>query len=358
MLSYLDQILDCFASMDIEGLRMYLKDEYEYQKASKEVFLNRIEEIFEKMNLLGDSSLKVFPGACCHSGCNPEMTRAGYRFIGDVTHNFFDLRFIIAPRENDQVKDITEIFNCNYFLTNENTRELGERFEVLIFKDEELDFHSTPEHLIYTDQAIRAQSELVSIPIQTIDWEYALSWLFRHKQTFNYVYENDNTFEVSKWTKFKFTYRDLEEVIEIFQKLAQFEIFKFSSLQIEENEVELISVILKIEEILDSSLMFFRKKIEFNNLDYYWNFRNEFYLIGELISEVGRWMDEWFYPTQKMLVEKYFALSEGEIDKIIELDYLEETDLKLDLLFTHMGIRKKAELIGEWIPYYLRKENA
>jgi len=351
--TYLQLILDCFAAMDIEGLRLYLKEEHDYQNASKEVFLDKIEGIFEELQKSGDSSLKVYPGACRHSACNPDLSRTGYRFIGDISRNFFDLRFITEPKENDQIVDITEIFNCNYFLTNEDTGELGEHYEVFIFKDEEIDFPKTPEYSIYADRAIQAQMELSSGPNQSIDWEDALNWLFRHKVTYEYICENDDLVEVLSWTKFKFNYQDLGEVIEVFQMLAQFEILEFLSLNMGENEEKLMSGILKIEEILDHSLLFFHRKIEFDESGYHWNFGSEFNLRGGLIAEVGKWMDEWFYPTQKMLVEKYFALTEAELDRIIEFDEVPEFERRYDILTTHMDIRKKALENGERIPFYL-----
>lgn len=353
MKTYLQLILDCFASMDIEGLRLFLKEGYEYQNASKEVFLNKIEELFEKFQKSGDSSLKVFPGACCYSGCNPDLPRTGYRFVGDVSHNFFDLRFILEQKKNNQVTDIIEIFNCNYFLTNENTEELGEHFSVFIFKDEEIDFLKTPEFSIYADRAIQAQTELTLAPKKSIDWKDALNWLFRHKPTYEYIEENDDFIEALRWTKFKFIYQDLSEVIEVFQKLDQFEILEFSSLSMEDNEEELISGVLKIEEMLDCSLLFFHQKIELDEFGFYWKFGGEFCLRGGLIAEVGRWLNTWFYPSQKMLVNKYFALTEAELDRIVELDEVPEFEQRYHILTTHMNIRKKALENGNWIPFYL-----
>lgn len=353
MKNYLQLILDCFTAMDIESLRLYLKEEHEYQNASKEVFLNKIEELFEKFQNSGDSSLKIFPGACCHSGCNPDLPRTGYRFIGDVSHNFFDLRFIMEQKEDGQVSDITEIFNCNSFLTNEYTGELGEHFEVFIFKDEAIDFLKTPEYSIYADRATQAQIQLTSGPNKSIDWEDALNWLFRHRPTYEYIEENDDFIEALSWTKFKFNYQDLSEVMEVFQKLDQFDILEFLSFNMEDNEEELISGVLKIEEILDCSLLFFHQKIESDELGFYWKFGGEFYLRGGLLTEVGRWMSTWFYPSQKILTEKYFALTEAELDRIIEFDEVPEFMRRYDILTTHMDIRKKALENGERIPFYL-----
>jgi hypothetical protein len=180
-----------------------------------------------------------------------------------------------------------------------------------------------------------------------------VNWLLRHKITFEYIYENDDFTEVLRWTKFKFNYQDLGDTIEVFQMLSQFEILEFSSLNMEDNEEELISGILKIEEILGYSLLFFHQKIESNEYRYYWNFEDEIFLRGGLIAEVGKWMNEWFYPSQKVLVEKYFALTEGELDRIVELDEVPEFERRYDILTTHLDIRKKAFENGEWIPLYL-----
>lgn len=353
MKTYLQLILDCFASMDIEGLRLYLKDEYEYQNTSKDVFLNKIEEIFLKLKRSSDSSLLVFPGSCCHLGCSPELTRSGFRFIGDISRGFFELRFIVKEYEGDTDVDITEIFNCNYFVTNEETENLGERYEVFIFRDEELDFVSSPDHLIYTDQAIRAKEELATLDDHYIAWEYAVNWLFNNKQTYDYIYENNHYVKPLRWTEFDGLYWELSEVVEVFQKLAQFEVSEFLSLKIDRHEKEMISGILKVEEILDSSLLFFHQKIESDENGYYWKFGREFYLRGGLVTEVGKWMHTWFYPSQKLLVEKYFALTEAELDQIVEFDEVPEFERRYHILTTHMNIRKKAIENGNWIPFYL-----
>jgi hypothetical protein len=121
----------------------------------------------------------------------------------------------------------------------------------------------------------------------TVEYPPALKLLFRHKITYEYIYENDDFTEVLRWTKFKFNYQDLGEVNEVFQMLGQFEILDFSSLNMEENEEELISGILKIEEILGYSLLFFHQKIESNEYGYYWNFEDEIFLTERMAGAIA-----------------------------------------------------------------------
>lgn len=84
----------------------------------------------------------------------------------------------------------------------------------------------------------------------------------------------------------------------------------------------------------------------------YWN---QLLIVGDEIDKMGKLLIEVFQPTQRNLVEKFFALTEDEIEKILELDDLEETDLNLNFLSTHLNIREKAKMNGEWIPFYLGK---
>lgn len=352
MKTYLQLILDCFAVMDIDGLRLYLKDEFEYQNTSKEVFLDKIEVLFEKLKKSGDSSLKVSAGTCKNSECNPDSIRSGYRFIGNHSKNFFDLRVITSGDGLDQAIDIIDIFDCDSFDTFENTGELGEKFSVLIYFDEEVRFYKSPEFLIYRRKALESFEELFTTPIKTVKLETVENWLSLNRLTADYILENDSDLEILSWMRFSYEYGWLDSLLQTIQNLNQADI----QLVIENDaEERLIEKILHIEMILETGYNFCRV-LQKEGRSYSLNYCKMLLIVGNEINKIGGFLVEIFQPLQKSLVEKYFALTEDEIDKILELEDLEETDLNLDLLSTHLNIREKAKMNGEWIPYYLGKD--
>jgi len=67
--SYIQTILNAFSSMDIAMLRNQLKDEYSYQDATKDIFLNEIEKFFKRRKDAGDTKLIIYEGECTDETC-------------------------------------------------------------------------------------------------------------------------------------------------------------------------------------------------------------------------------------------------------------------------------------------------
>ena len=66
---YLKSILGYFTSMDMDSLRLHLKDEYCYQDTTKEIFLTEVESIFEAHKNSGDTDLIPYEGKCAGKIC-------------------------------------------------------------------------------------------------------------------------------------------------------------------------------------------------------------------------------------------------------------------------------------------------
>jgi len=105
--------------MDIEKLRLYLKDKYTYEDTTKEKFLNEIEQIFEAHRNSGDTELIIYKGACAGSKICDNCGKKGYRFVGNHSKNYMDLLFEF---EGDDIKDI---YSCSYFETDVDIENLG-----------------------------------------------------------------------------------------------------------------------------------------------------------------------------------------------------------------------------------------
>jgi hypothetical protein len=122
--TFIQTILSAFAAMDIDGLRLFLKDKYTYQETTKKIFLNKIEEVFEAYKNSGDTELLVYKGACSGSKKCDNCGKKGYRFVGNHSKNYMDLLFEI---ESDNIKDI---FDCMHFKTDVDIENLGMKADI------------------------------------------------------------------------------------------------------------------------------------------------------------------------------------------------------------------------------------
>ncbi|HKI89285.1 MAG TPA: hypothetical protein VKA38_09675, partial [Draconibacterium sp.] len=131
--SYLHTILHHFISMNIDGLHLCLKDRYTYQETTKNIFLDKIADIFEAHRNSGDSRLQLYVGACDGKECD-NCGKNGYRFVGDHSKNYLDLIF---ETEGD---DITDIYSCSEFKTETEIPGLGSGASIWINLDERSSF--------------------------------------------------------------------------------------------------------------------------------------------------------------------------------------------------------------------------
>lgn len=122
--NYYQTILSYFISMDIDNLRVHLKDEYTYQDTTKEILLNEIEKIFEAYKNSGDTALTLYEGVCTGSIACDNCGKKGYRFVGNNSKNYMDLLFEI---DGD---DIMDIFECVQFKTDVDIEKLGIKADI------------------------------------------------------------------------------------------------------------------------------------------------------------------------------------------------------------------------------------
>lgn len=129
-MTYIQSILNFFTSMDINSLRYFLKDEYTYEDTTKEIFLDKIESIFEAHRDCGDTELLLYKGACASTTCE-NCGMSGYRFVGNHSKNYMDLLFEIDGN------DIRDIFECVQFKTDVNIENLGMKADIDVDLDEQ-----------------------------------------------------------------------------------------------------------------------------------------------------------------------------------------------------------------------------
>jgi len=102
MSEYMQTILNAFSLLDIETLRIHLKD-YDYQDTTKTVFLRALEKVFVNFKNAGDTELNIYEGKCIGKSC-PNFGKKGFRFVGNKSkQRYLDLIFEIEGDDIDEV---------------------------------------------------------------------------------------------------------------------------------------------------------------------------------------------------------------------------------------------------------------
>ena len=169
-----ENIINSIKRMDVEMLNSFLDDSMTYQEASKDVFLEKIKDVFLRLKDLNDRNLKHYSGKCISKKCNNTGCN-GYRFQGNVSKVYLDL---IIKESDERIQDI---FHCYDFLPDESEVESNYPITIAIGRDEEASFKPSEDYLITFQQAEDAYKELISDEISYLYKEDYYQWLQKHK---------------------------------------------------------------------------------------------------------------------------------------------------------------------------------
>ncbi|MEN9522042.1 MAG: hypothetical protein RL065_419 [Bacteroidota bacterium] len=104
-----DAIVHFIHKMDTEMIDAILDNGITYYGLKKEIFIDKLQIVFDTFFSKGNNLLNSFEGVCtnCSKGCK------GFSFIGNKTNNYMDLLF--------EIKDgkITNIYECGSFKLND-----------------------------------------------------------------------------------------------------------------------------------------------------------------------------------------------------------------------------------------------
>ena len=90
--------------MDTEMLSLVLDEIRIYQEVNKDVFISKLEDVFNQFKAKGDTELIPSPGKCGSEDCTNQGCK-GYSFFGNVSKEY--ISFIID--ENDGA--VANIYN-------------------------------------------------------------------------------------------------------------------------------------------------------------------------------------------------------------------------------------------------------
>ncbi len=345
--TYIETILNCFTTLDIEKLRFYLKEEYSYQDTTKEVFLNEIGKIFDAHKNSGDTALLIYSGKCAGETCG-NCGKGGYRFVGNHSKNYLSLIFI------EDGDDIQDIFTCSEFKTDANPGELSGEASMFIHRDDMVDFDKTPEYWAKVNSAETAYNEIVTTPPTTLDFEQMQYWLSKHSFTNAKIGTWDIFEGPMRWTDFSRLYSQLQELSEYMlgnEKELREARRQFRSVK----EEELIKWLLKYEALHEKAPFDFKYGIAEAGEKYVLeNVSNPILFSGEHFCEIFGFLNS-YYKHHWELIEKYSIYTEEEVSEIYNDEKYHGSIDDINSLRFHLEKRKEAKELGIELPLFLKK---
>lgn len=342
--------------MDSQLLEELLDPNQTYDDVSLPVFVRKVGENFEGMKERGDTFLDVESGHCCDLGCNPNLIRTAYRFVGNHTRHYMDLRFILEFSEDGKYYIIKDIFECNSFRSMQKKEWYGVQLIFIFYDDEKPGYKLTPDELLHTEIALKAEKEITSNK-EVFHLEEVETWMQRYLSTFGFIMEKTLLYPDRKlrWNSFFHLYEGFEDCMSFFEKWSKSLLVQASQEDLELEEDVLIEVILEAEKILKDEgheyTLYVLQKEESYRIRYWLR-----YLIGGIADTFSTsWV--WFKAQQQPLLRKFYALTEPETVQFLNSWGDVDPESSIRSLTFHLDIRRKAEERGELIPFGLGEDN-
>jgi hypothetical protein len=233
-----EHIIKAITEMNSAALEILLDDTKTYQDATKEVFLEKLEELFLAHKNSGDDYLISYPGKCGaeYSLCD-NCGKTGYRFVGNHSNNYFDFIFELVGQ------NIRDIYDCSRFETPETIENLESKANLDFDEDEKASFVKTPVYLSKVRTAREAFSEIITSPPQLLDFEQLSYWVDKYAVLSERIGAYDIFEPIMKWTPFVRLYSDLKEIkiyLDLNFKSIQNTNEEYKTLQTEQNYTDWI----------------------------------------------------------------------------------------------------------------------
>ena len=150
-----EAIIKAITEMDLESLNLILDENLTYQDASKEMFLNKLNEIFEELKKSNDT-LQSHSGKCGSKDCS-NHDKNGVLFCGRNSGKHFNL--IIEEDENENVNDLyyCNVFKCNF---EDKANKRGKSLEIYVYEDEKVNFRPSSHYNYINTTSLKAISDL------------------------------------------------------------------------------------------------------------------------------------------------------------------------------------------------------
>jgi hypothetical protein len=349
MASYIKTVKECFQKMDIEQLRLILKDEYSYQDTSKDVFLDELEGYLECHRSYGETELLMYKGVCGKETC-PNKGKGGYRFVGDITGNYMDFIFV---EEGDDIKDI---YTCEELSCNADCGALDSRATFYIQLDKRNSFERTLDYELKLQAAMSALDELFNDKVCDMDLDKVKYWLEKHKETHLKIGEDDPFSPIMKWTAFSALYKEFSNLLEFIDGYGE-QIQSAYDIRPDDNEERLIAWIIEHEELYEKIPRDLPLSVYFKNT-YDGKSKNlELNFTDIEVIKLFAFRD-FFTSNHEVLMNKYDSYTYDETNQEYEKNHDYSFHRTLNTLSFHLNRRKELAEKGINIPLYLKRDSA
>lgn len=94
MTSKKELIIKAFSEMNISLLELTLNDDGKYHNSlTKESFIDKISDVFDRFKKAKDTKLIPYPGRCMGGNCYAKGKCTGFSFVGNFSNNGINLNF-------------------------------------------------------------------------------------------------------------------------------------------------------------------------------------------------------------------------------------------------------------------------
>jgi hypothetical protein len=301
-------ILDSFCKMNIGMLSVLLDDDKTYDDAEKEVFLAKMEIIFEQFRNDGDSELIPSRGNCGSKKCSSAGC-SGYAFEGNLSGMFMALIF----KETEE--DVTDIFQCSQF---ETPTEIGdEQLTYYIQEDERTDFTPPLDYWTKRQRCQEAFDELNAFKNEVLHKDIYLPWLRKYASLYKATSGLENRYAAyDVFHSLYFNFKELAEFLELSASTEQ-AVEEFRVLQYEDE----VLLWLSKYETLGTQLTFFSSlRYENDTDDIIIPFTVDSFTIDPIdflyLYRFTFLFDHNYYP----MLDKYITYSTAEIEEFYNND--------------------------------------
>ena len=337
--------------MDIAKLRLHLKEVYSYQDTTQEIFLNKVQTLFEAYKKAGDMELRTYPGTC-NADCTlcENCGKSGFRFVGNNSANYTDLIFDLA---GDDIKDI---YHCSQLKTDQAIEDLANQFSIYVDADEKVTFKKTTEYWSRLNAAHEAMDEIVTSPPSWVDYETLYYWINKNTVVNDHIGGDPIFGPTMKWTPFLLLFFELERIGSFLKKqnvLLAKAMNEANEKLTEEERIGWILDYLALYEEAPYELVYGLQK---KNKRYEIKGKNTLYFHGPEFKNAFDFFEfykEHYYP----LLEKYTTYTMLERDEAFNDRESQRKGIDITSLRFHLEKRKALEEIGITIPFYMETKN-
>jgi len=344
-------LVTAISEMNSKALELILEDDISYQDTTKEIFLNKVQTLFEAYKKAGDTELRSYPGTC-NADCTlcENYGKSGFRLVGNNSANYTDLIFELAG------EDIKDIYHCSQLKTDQAIEDLANQFSIYVDADEKVTFKKTTEYWSKLNAAHEAMDEIVTTPPSWVDYETLCYWIVKNSVVNDHIGGDPIFGPTMKWTPFLLLFFELEHIGSFLKKNNVLLAKAMSEANEKITEVEQIGWLLYYLALYEEAPFEVVYGLLKKNMYYEIKGKNTIYFHGPEFKNAFDFFEfykEHYYP----LLEKYTTYKMLERAEAFNDQESQRNGIDITSLRFHLEKRKALEEIGITIPFYVEMKN-